>query len=81
VIKEIYYASQTVQKNKEQSKQSEAKTESYQADPSLLSTITVQPNHHLTMSHHDDRFIPERKKLDQLSVVKDYSAIPRLEYR
>ena len=33
-----------------------------------------------TMSH-EDKFIPERKKLDQLSVVKDYSAIPRLEYR
>jgi V-type H+-transporting ATPase subunit B len=33
------------------------------------------------MSHHEDRFIPPRQKLDQLSVVKDYSAIPRLEYR
>ena len=34
-----------------------------------------------TMASHDEKFIPERKKLDQLSVVKDYSAIPRLEYR
>ncbi|KAL3799398.1 hypothetical protein ACHAW5_000571 [Stephanodiscus triporus] len=30
---------------------------------------------------HEERFIPPRQKLDQLSVVKDYSAIPRLEYR
>ena len=30
---------------------------------------------------HDERFIPERKKLDQLSLVKDYAAVPRLEYR
>ena len=34
-----------------------------------------------TMAHHEERFIPPRQKLDQLSVVKDYSAIPRLEYR
>jgi V-type H+-transporting ATPase subunit B len=33
------------------------------------------------MAHHEERFIPPRQKLDQLSVVKDYSAIPRLEYR
>jgi len=33
------------------------------------------------MSHHEERFIPPRQKLDQLSVVKDYSTIPRLEYR
>ena len=30
---------------------------------------------------HEERFIPPRQKLDQLGVVKDYSAIPRLEYR
>ncbi len=34
-----------------------------------------------TMAHHEERFIPPRQKMDQLSVVKDYSAIPRLEYR
>ena len=30
---------------------------------------------------HEERFIPERQKLDQLSVIKDYAAVPRLEYR
>ena len=30
---------------------------------------------------HEERFIPPRQKLDQLSVVKDYAAVPRLEYR
>lgn len=30
---------------------------------------------------HEERFIPERQKLDQLSLVKDYATIPRLEYR
>jgi hypothetical protein len=34
-----------------------------------------------TMTSHEERFIPQRQKLDQLSVVKDYSAVPRLEYR
>ena len=34
-----------------------------------------------TMADNEERFIPPRQKLDQLSVVKDYSAIPRLEYR
>jgi len=29
----------------------------------------------------EERFIPERKKLDQLSIVKDYATTPRLEYR
>jgi len=30
---------------------------------------------------HDERFIPPRVKLDQLSVVKDYATVPRLDYR
>eukprot|EP00957_Ditylum_brightwellii_P060416 4587041-Ditylum_brightwellii.AAC.1 len=30
---------------------------------------------------HEERFIPPRQKLDQLSIVKDYAAVPRLEYR
>lgn len=30
---------------------------------------------------HDERFIPERKRVDQLSLIKDYAAVPRLEYR
>jgi len=30
---------------------------------------------------HEERFIPTRHKLDQLSIVKDYAAVPRLEYR
>jgi hypothetical protein len=30
---------------------------------------------------HEERFIPPRQKLDQLSVVKDYATVPRLEYR
>jgi V-type H+-transporting ATPase subunit B len=30
---------------------------------------------------HTERFIPERQKLDQLSIVKDYATVPRLEYR
>jgi V-type H+-transporting ATPase subunit B len=30
---------------------------------------------------HVERFIPERQKLDQLSIIKDYAAVPRLEYR
>merc|ERR1719437_264417 len=30
---------------------------------------------------HVERFIPPRVKLDQLSVVKDYAAQPRLDYR
>lgn len=30
---------------------------------------------------HEERFIPPRQKLDQLSVVKDYNIIPRLDYR
>jgi hypothetical protein len=34
-----------------------------------------------TMSHAEERFIPERQKIDQLSVVKDYATVPRLEYR
>jgi hypothetical protein len=34
------------------------------------------------MSHHEvERFIPIRKKLDPLSIVKDYATVPRLEYR
>ena len=33
------------------------------------------------MAHQDERFIPPRQKLDQLSVVKDYAAVPRLDYR
>ena len=37
---------------------------------------------HFTMSHHEvERFIPIRKKLDPLSIVKDYATVPRLEYR
>ena len=35
----------------------------------------------MAAEHADERFIPPRQKMDQLSVVKDYSAIPRLEYR
>jgi hypothetical protein len=35
-----------------------------------------------TMSEgHTERFVPVRKKLDQLSIVKDYATVPRLEYR
>ena len=30
---------------------------------------------------HEERFIPERQKIDPLSVVKEYAAIPRLDYR
>ena len=30
---------------------------------------------------HEERFIPERHKLDQVSIVKDYATVPRLEYR
>jgi hypothetical protein len=30
---------------------------------------------------HTERFVPERKKLDQLGIVKDYAVTPRLEYR
>ena len=30
---------------------------------------------------HEERFIPPRHKLDQLSIVKDYATVPRLEYR
>ena len=30
---------------------------------------------------HEERFIPERQKLDQLGVVKDYAVHPRLDYR
>lgn len=33
------------------------------------------------MAHEAERFIPPRQKLDQLSVVKDYAVVPRLEYR
>jgi hypothetical protein len=33
------------------------------------------------MAHAEERFIPVRHKLDQLSIVKDYAAVPRLEYR
>jgi hypothetical protein len=48
----------------------------------FISSLALQGhNKTTTMSAHDDRFVPERKKLDQLSVVKDYSAVPRLEYR
>ena len=32
-------------------------------------------------TEHEERFIPPRQKLDQLSIVKDYAAVPRLEYR
>ena len=35
----------------------------------------------MAAEHADERFIPPRQKMDQLSVVKDYSVIPRLEYR
>jgi hypothetical protein len=34
-----------------------------------------------TMSPHEEKYIPPRHKLDQLSVVKDYATVPRLEYR
>jgi hypothetical protein len=30
------------------------------------------------MAHAEERFIPPRQKMDQLSVVKDYAAVPRL---
>lgn len=30
---------------------------------------------------HEERFIPPRRKLDQLGIVKDYATHPRLEYR
>merc|ERR1719437_195072 len=30
---------------------------------------------------HVERFIPPRQKLDQLSIVKDYATVPRLDYR
>jgi hypothetical protein len=30
---------------------------------------------------HEERFIPERQKIDPLAVVKDYATYPRLEYR
>lgn len=30
---------------------------------------------------HEERFIPPRQKLDQLSIIKDYATVPRLEYR
>jgi hypothetical protein len=30
---------------------------------------------------HEERFIPPRQKLDQVSLVKDYAVVPRLEYR
>ena len=30
---------------------------------------------------HEERFVPERQKLDQLGVVKDYAVHPRLDYR
>jgi len=30
---------------------------------------------------HEERFIPERQKLDQLSLIKDYAVVPRLDYR
>jgi hypothetical protein len=30
---------------------------------------------------HEERIIPPRQKLDQLGIVKDYAAVPRLEYR
>jgi hypothetical protein len=30
---------------------------------------------------HDERFVPERQKLDPLAIVKDYATVPRLEYR
>ena len=29
----------------------------------------------------EERFIPPRQKMDPLAIVKDYSAVPRLEYR
>ena len=38
-------------------------------------------NNFVTMAHEEERFIPPRVKLDQVSVVKDYAAVPRLEYR
>ena len=28
-----------------------------------------------------ERFIPERKVLDQISIVEGYATVPRLEYR
>ena len=30
---------------------------------------------------HEERFIPPRHKMDQLSIVKGYATVPRLEYR
>jgi hypothetical protein len=30
---------------------------------------------------HEERFVPERQKLDPLAIVKDYATVPRLEYR
>jgi hypothetical protein len=42
---------------------------------------TTKGSINATMSHAEERFIPERKKIDQLSVIKDYATVPRLEYR
>lgn len=30
---------------------------------------------------HEERFIPTRQKLNQISLIDGYSAVPRLEYR
>jgi hypothetical protein len=44
--------------------------------------VIVSTYNKTTMAEvHEDRFIPERHKLDQLSIVKDYATVPRLEYR
>ena len=45
------------------------------------STSSTPPPPARTKMSHEERFIPPRVKLDQLGVVKDYSAQPRLEYR
>jgi V-type H+-transporting ATPase subunit B len=42
---------------------------------------TFGDNEFIMTAVHEERFIPVRKKLDQLSIVKDYAAVPRLEYR
>ena len=45
--------------------------------PSLSATLQSK----LPTMSHEERFIPERQKLDQLGVVKDYAVHPRLDYR
>ena len=58
---------------------------SFHSAPPTAADVSVlappPPKHKKETNMSDERFVPERQKIDQLGVVKDYAVHPRLDYR